>query len=212
MGKTLSLAPRDPEVLTRVLRDSAARVFALPDGQADLQWLGLQLSEARLPGVSGIATVDAGWRCDAVTTHWADAPSIAAARSPVVTIASPSLRAGHGIVVYAAVTGPRHPSLVGDQPRRAGFQEDVYDASNDSDRRTLEAIDREDHVPPRFAESFRPFVARLDLWRAPGLPAVLPIRFSDVPTTVVARSASATDADWICPAFPYDVHPVRVEH
>jgi hypothetical protein len=210
MGKTLRLAGRDPAQLAPVVAGPAPHVFALPDGQADLQWLGFKLSEAGLPGVSGLASVEAGWPCDAVTTHWDAASSIVAARSPILTVSSPSVRAGHGIVVYVAIPSPEHPLLLGDQPARSGFQQDVYDESNGSDRAALEALDRNDHVPPRFAGALQPFVARLDIWRGPDLPTVLPVQFDAVPTMVVAKSSSAGEADWICPAFPYDVRPIRI--
>jgi hypothetical protein len=68
-----------------------------------------------------------------------------------------------------------------------------------------------DEVPPALGDRLGPVVARLEIWRDKGLPAVLPVDLGGVPSAVLARSLGGGSIHRICPAFPYKSEPVEMQ-
>src|SRR5207253_457370 len=79
----------------------------------------------------------------------------------------------------------------------------VYDLSNRGDREQVSSLYTEDGVPETMAAELRPYVLRVEVWRAEGQPPLAAADAGASVTWAIIRSAPAAGKrEMACPAFP----------
>lgn len=203
--KTLYVVARDAPTLAEWLRAADAPAFALPGAQADLQYLGFQLSEATLfAGVAGLAQVRVGGTCRPLGAAWHRAPDLA--RSATFAVVAQDDRSRDSIVIFAAADRPLNPRAH-DWPGATtrGFLWDAYDLDRDADKGRLASAGSADQLRHESIHAHR-YVLRFVLHWMPDAPRVLAVDVGNPPDEVVGRidSNDARQRFVLCPAFPYE--------
>jgi hypothetical protein len=211
MGKDLRIVRATPEAVTRAVAEPGLTVFALPRGQAALQWQGVTFRDAGLPGVDGLAQATAAAACPRVRSRWVTVPVIKASQVRAMSVVTTMPGAEHAVHAYVTSTAEPHVTVI--QPagqERIGFHHDIYNLSKPEERAKLDEIIAEDRLAPELLGTARGYVTRMEFWRSSALPAVIGVDLGGVPDEVVVRASSNDAADAVCPAVPYSTRPVQM--
>jgi hypothetical protein len=185
--------PADPETIAETLRTS--RVFALPRSQRLLQQMAVELVDASSLGAAGLAEVRQVHECSAVLGG-----------SPT------SLPSIAGVRQLALVAGNEHSCTPIGWPPAAmrGLHGRIFDRSQAADERDFTEELRTYELLPWSAPPTR-YVTRIELWRTPEAPLVLPLSLGGPAGAGTARRlGSNPDQDLrLCPSFPYEIRPMR---
>jgi hypothetical protein len=207
-GKTVQLAlPRQDDVAA-ALRIPSARVFAFPLAQGKLPYLGFRLVDAPLPGLSGVAEVQAGGTCLAIGDEWQPMPEIA--QSTMLAVVSDDPRRDGAIVIYGGSDRPISLQPV-DWPAWAiqGFMATPY-SREDQDRVRLEQDILKDGLARDNPVLREAHVVRLELWKMVGAPARLAVDLGSAAPSVAVARGSAGIALQLCPAFPHVIRAIAL--
>ncbi len=187
-----------------------SRVFALPRSQRVLQHVGLELSDATVAGVSGMAEVRQAHAC---TADLAGAPITlpAVMGRQVFALVAADERTRDRVVIALAGDVPLSVSLPGWTPEAMrGIDGRMFDLTLAADQRVFAEELRTYGLSSWSPEGLR-YVTRLEVWRTAGAPLVLPVALSAPARAGTARLiGTARDQHLrLCPSFPYDVRPIR---
>jgi hypothetical protein len=190
----IGLAPRDPFALAQWLAVPGRAVYALPLAQRGLQHVGLRVTS--LAGGQPLARVEPGRHCYRLRDEdWRSLPDLAGATA-FGLVARREDEAGP-VVLYATFdASPAVRPVDWPLPATRGFHAAVYRLADPADRARLDRDLRDDAAPATVASTAAPYVARLEQWRTPGAPFVLPTSLGAGPGVVVARlkPGASTDA------------------
>ena len=186
---------------------STTRVFALPRAQRVLQFAGLEMIEA-VPAVPGLAEVRQAHACASLGGEPAALDPILGKRQ--FGLVADDRRSRDHVVIVLSADVPLPAGPVGwPADRAADIQGRMFDLTLQGDRRDFaDEIERF-----RLSSWSRPntrYATRIEIWREPGAPLVLPIALGDMADASVARvlGSSPRQSLMLCPAFPYEVHPM----
>jgi hypothetical protein len=207
-GKVFTVISRDGQEAARPAAD--APLFALPRAQFDLQHQGLARVEIepRIPGV--VAFARAG-PCSTVEGQWREAKDLGRSSSLALVSNRPAARGP--VVIYLGSSAPLNPHPI-DWPSwtMRGYHAATYEMGRDADRPRLDFDGIEDRAPRDDRVFAFPYVTRLDVWRVPGGPMILPIGFDQAPEAVLARGVTAADRAGLrlCPSYPAEIERLEV--
>ena len=186
----------------------ASPVFALPQGQRVLQHLGFELAPA-MAAIPGVAEVKQSVACTA---------DLGSTPAPLAV-----LQGRLGFALVADDEGSRDQVVIvlnGDVPQSAGpsgwppeslrgFQGRMFDLTNAVDQHDLTEELRSYQLTSYSLSGIR-YVTRIEAWRTPGSPLVLPIALgSPVINGVVRRTTSSPNQHLrLCPSIPFAVQPL----
>lgn len=190
----------------------AVSAFALPRSARSLQWAGVALRDADLPGIEGVARPGAFFSCPPVRTRWTEIEWATARASSVLSITASEVRSEHGVLMYALFDAePRVSVIEPEGLHRTGVHHELYRLSDAADGGRLAAAAAEDGLPPGIL-SFSPpgWVARIEIWRSPGLPRTIGVALGVAPVRIAVRATATEAREAACPAFPYRARPIRV--
>jgi hypothetical protein len=207
-GKTVQLASSRQADVAAALRIPSARVFAFPLAQAELPYLGFRLVDAPLPGLSGVAEVQAGGTCLVMGDEWQPVPEIS--RLTMLAAVSEDPRRDGAIVIYAGSDRPIRLQPV-DWPAWAiqGFMATPY-SREDQDRVRLEQDILKDGLARDNPILREAHIVRLELWKTVGAPARLVVDLgSAAPSVAVARGSAGIGLQ-LCPGFPYAIRAIAL--
>jgi hypothetical protein len=199
-GKSFRIVSRDGQDAIRAVADTV--IFTMPRAQYRLQHQGLARVDAADPGIPGVVAFTVRGACTPIESQWRESGDLSKA-SAVAVVAD-----------RGAARGPVHIYLGGNSAftveplewpawSMRGYHAYAYDRSRDGDRQRLDRHRTEDAAPADHRVFAYPFVARLELWRVPNGPLVLPVGLGQKPETAIARAVTATDANGLrlCPSF-----------
>ena len=208
-GKSVRMVARDATAVGAAL--SSSPVFALPHGQSRLQFEAFLLTPVSDPRVSGLAEVRQGGGCAVAGSTWTDLPALQS-RGGMAAI-TPDVRQHWHVVFYVGGDVPVELRR-GDWPNQLGlgYHSTAYDRDREGDRRVLDENVRADAAPASHPIFAMRHVTRLEIWRAQGGPAVLPVGYAS-PDLVIARARSAPGDSpvRVCASFPYEVTEVQIK-
>jgi hypothetical protein len=177
-------------------------VFAFPRARRELEQLGFRIVPHGLR--PELAEVLAGSPCSAaLTPEWRAHPTVAVAGA--FALVADDAESRGPIYVFIRSRAPLTINAA-NWPSGAerGFHVRTFDITSADAPDARLQLD----LPGYGAESERsllegPWVARIEMWRVPGAPLVLPITMGAVPTHIVARLADsdATQKIRLCPVF-----------
>jgi hypothetical protein len=207
-GKMVQLASSRQDDVAAALRIPSARVFALPLAQAELPYLGFRLVDAPLPGLSGVAEVEAGGTCLAVGEEWQPMPEIS--KSTMLAVVSEDPRKDGAIVIYAGSDRPIGLQPV-DWPAWAieGFMVTSYPGV-DQDHARLDQDILKDGLAPDNPVLREAHVVRLELWKMVGAPARLVVDLGAAAPSIAVVRGSAGIGLQLCPAFPHAIRAIAL--
>ncbi len=191
---------RSADRLHIVARDSAAvaagmavgPVFVLPRSQRVLQHLGLELTPAGRDGATGLAEVRQAHACTpTLAGRPAPLPQLDGHTQLALVVEDELSRGPVVILLPAAVALSMLPL---DWPPEAtrGFHGRTFDLTRPDDVRDLADELRAYGLPPYPQPPPSRFVSRIEAWRTPGAPLVLPISLSGAAGTGTARLLATT--------------------
>jgi hypothetical protein len=186
----------------------STRVFALPRSQRLLQFAGFQMIDAS-PAVPGLAEVRQAHACINLGGGPASLEPIIGGRQ-FGLVAGDNRSRDHVVIVFAGdVPVPAAPMNwpPGADPNIQGrmfdltVAGDLTDFTDEIKRFQLSSWSRPD---TRYA-------TRIEIWRTPGSPLVLPIGLGDLAKSGTARVLGSSPGEHLqfCPAFPYEVRPLQ---
>lgn len=202
--KRFNVIPPDGRAVERAA--TAGRVYAMPRAQFDLQHRGLIRVENAVPGITGIAAFERASACAPVDIQWQEARDLA--RSSHLALVADRPDARGPVVIYLGSSAPLspHPYEWPEWSLR-GYFVGTYDFGREADRQRLDVDGVEDR-PPRDHPVFGyPYVTRLDLWRVPNGPMILPVGLGRPPDAVLVRGMTPADQAGLrlCPSFPGEI-------
>ncbi len=204
----LHIVPRDSAAVAAGM--AGGRVFVLPRSQRVLQHLGLELTHAGRDGVSGLAEVRRAHACTPLLTDQPSPLPQLSGRTQMALVAEDELSRGP-IVILLPADMPLSMLPV-DWPPEAvrGFHGRTFSLTHPGDQRDLAEESRAYGLPPHPQPSPTRFVSRIEVWRTPGAPLVLPMSLGGMAGTGTARLLSTTPGQHLrlCPSFPFDVQPL----
>jgi hypothetical protein len=204
-GKTLQFVAADGEAVTGLA--ARGRVFALPRAQQVLQHQGLILDDHDLPQAPGVAGIQPGVACARAEASWR--PIADPQRWTTLALVSDRAAVRGPILVYLGSAAPLapHPLQWPDRATR-GFLADVYYARGD--RRRLDWLIGADRAPGGDPVFTSPYVTRLELWRVPDAPLILPVSLGGAVSSAIVIVRAGPDAGQLraCPSFPRAVSRV----
>jgi hypothetical protein len=206
------------KAVTAIARDGAAsraasdgRVFAMPRAQFDLQHQGLSRVETSEPRVPGIVGFERAGNCPAVAGEWRHVPDLAQSSS-LALVATRSNVPGP-VVIYLGSSGSMSPTpLDWSRGSLRGYLAGSYDLRLEADRQRLDLDGVEDQAPRDDRVFGFTHLARLEIWRVPGGPMILPIGLGRAPEAVLARGvipAGGNDLR-LCPSFPGEIERLEL--
>lgn len=194
-----TVAPVDAQVTAQLAR---TRVFALPRARRVLEQQGFRIVPHG--NREELAEVLAGAPCSAaLTPEWQTHPSVATAGA--FTLVADDAESRGPVYVFIRSTEPLAVAAA-NWPSGAerGFHVRTFgvtSAATPDARLQLDLTAYGAEAAPSLLEG--PWVARIEMWRVPGAPLVLPITLGAVPTHIMARLAGS-DANQqirLCPMF-----------
>ncbi len=202
-GKDLTLVAPDPGAVRSAAESHD--VYALPRAARALQHQGVRLGEGLGSGVTGSARVLSAVGCDAVDHRWRELPGLGA--SAAVAFAARDNAARGPVVLYLTGDSPLQPQPLGWPPNTVrGFAFERFDTTVADHRRRLdEELARDGGSPMPSGR----YVLRLELWRTPDAPLVLPVGLGTTMDAAYGRWPWSTPSSRIeaCPSFPAEVNP-----
>ena len=202
--KRFNVIPHDGRAAERVA--TAGRIHAMPRAQFDLQHRGLIRVENAGPGITGIAAFERASDCWPVDSQWHDARDLARSSHLALVADRPDARGPVVIYLGSSVPLSPHPYEWPEWSLR-GYFVGTYDFGREADRQRLDVDGVEDR-PPRDHPVFGyPYVTRLDLWRVPNGPMILPVGLGHPPDAVLVRGMTPADQAGLrlCPSFPAEI-------
>lgn len=199
--------PRDAAIAEELGR---TRVFALPRSQRVLQHHGFELVEAGADVVNGLAEIRHAHACSGfIGSAPAPVPEIAGRQQIAVVAGNEQSRGPLILLLPADVALSLRPV---DWPPEAirGFHARTFDMSSSADRQELSDELRTYGLEALPEPPVTRYVTRLETWRTPGAPLVLPIALGNTTGAGTVRLLGAAPDQHlrICPSFPYEVRPV----
>ena len=171
-GKPFSRVALDMDEVRRALEHG--RVFALPRGQQTLPHLGFTLDQSMRPTVPGLAEVHAAATCSQLSTDWVTVES-ALTTDGLALLALRPFAVGP-VVVYVGGAEPFDPTPFNWLERtRRGFFRQHFDMADPTHREALRREQQSDGVAADGPVFQSAYVVRLELWRVPAAPLVLPV-------------------------------------
>jgi hypothetical protein len=186
-----------------------APVFALPRSQRVLQHMGFELADAPSAGFNGLAEIRAQHAC---TPELGNAPiplPLLTGRQAFALVAGHE-RSQDRIVIVLVGDTPVSVSTVNWPPAAMrGIQGRTFDLTVAADQTDLGEELRSYGLSSWSAQGVR-YVTRIEAWRTPGAPLVLPITLGGAVAGGTARrlGASSDQQLRLCPSIPYDVQPL----
>ena len=198
----------DPDAATIVALLSAHRVFVLPRSQYRLGHQGFEIGTNLQPRVSGVAEVIGRRPCRAVTTAWEEIPELL--DSTKFALIAHEATARGPVAIYLGISAPSEPHADGwPQTALRGLSGRTFDRR---DARAADDLNRQreaDRAPgsPLFDA---PVVVRLEMWRVPDGPAILPVDVGTAVRGALARLAREdVEALTLCPSSTGAIEPIR---
>lgn len=209
---------RSADRLHIVARDSAAvaagmaagRVFALPRSQRVLQHLGLELMHVGRDGATGLAEVRQAHACTPTLTERPSPLPQLDGHTQLALVAGDELSRGPVVILLPAAMALSMLPLDWPPAATRGFHGRTFDLTRPDDVRDLGDELRTYGLPPYTQPPPSRFVSRIEAWRTPGAPLVLPVSLGGATGTGTARLLTATPGQHLrlCPSFPFDVQPL----
>jgi hypothetical protein len=196
----------DPVRITAALR-AGTRIYALPAAQARLRHLGFQLAD--VDGAVGLATVTLGGECRGIADRWRPLPDLLAT-SALSLVARDEHEVGPVVVYLAFDTRPAVQPLDWPTPGHRGLYVSVYARTDRVEVAQFETDAVQDGLPREQVPSSAAFLARLELWRAPGAPTVMAADLGARPLWALAQvnDRARPRRITVCPAFPHVVRAI----
>jgi hypothetical protein len=183
----------------------------MPRGQFDLQHQGFSRAETVQPHVPGIAAFERAADCAVLEGKWQHVPDLSRSSSLALVATRPDVRGP--VVIYLGSSGPMNPNPL-DWPRLSlrGYLAGVYDLRKEADRQRFERDGLEDHAPRDDRVFGFTYLARLEIWRIPDGPMILPIGLGQAPEAVLARGVIRADRNSLrlCPSFPGEIERLEL--
>ena len=184
-------------------------MFALPRSQRALQHLGFEMAGAEIAGVTGLAEIR---RAHACTAELGTTPVLLS-----------TMTGRHGFALVAGDEGSREPVVVilaGEVPipvsplgwppnAMRGILGRMFDLTASADQRDLTEELRSYELSSWSVPNTR-YVSRVEVWRTPGAPLVLPVALGSPVSAGTARMTGASPDQHLrlCPSIPYEVKPL----
>jgi hypothetical protein len=188
-------------------------VYALPRSQRVLQHLGFEMADATSSGVPGLAEVRQAHACTA-ELGTAPLPLTAITGRQIFALVAGDERTRDPVVLLLAGEVPLPVSPLGWPPNTLrGIHGRIFDLTVPVDRKDFDEELRSYELSSWSVPNTR-YVTRIEAWRTPDAPLVLPIALGGTIDTGIARM-TGTSADQhlrLCPSFPHDVHPPVRRH
>jgi hypothetical protein len=207
-GKSFRFVSRNGQDAIRAATDTV--IFTMPRAQDRLQHQGLARVDAADPGIPGVVAFTVGGACTTIESQWRESEDLSKASAVAVVADRGSAR------------GPVHIYLGGNSAftleplewpawSMRGYHADAYDRSRESDRQRLDRHRTEDGAPADHQVFAYQYIARLELWRVPNGPLILPVGLGQKPAAAMARAITAGDANGLrlCPSFISSASPPR---
>lgn len=203
-GKAFNVIPRHGRAAVRAA--AGGPVYAMPRAQFDLQHQGLTRVDDTDAGIRGIVAFERAADCVVLDTEWRETTTLAAASRLAVISSRADARGPVVVYLGSPVALSPHPL---DWPAWSlrGYLATTYDMRREGDRQRLAQDGFEDRHP-RDARVFGyPHLTRLELWRVPDGPMILPLGLNEQPEVALARGSTATDGSSLdlCPSFPVEI-------
>jgi hypothetical protein len=176
-------------------------IFTMPRAQRRLQHQGVRRAAANT-GIPSVVAFTVAAQCTTIGSQWLEADNVSLSSAVAVAADRPGARGP--VVMYLGADVAMSPRPI-DWPEWTvrGYFVDSYDRSRDADRQRLDLHRREDVAPPDHRVFGFPFIVRLELWRVPDGPSVLPVELGQPPAVAIVRAVTPGDADGLrlCPSF-----------
>lgn len=199
--------PPDPVTIAETLRTN--RVFALPKSQRRLQQMAVEFIGASSAGAAGLAEVRQVHQCSAVLDGSPTSlPTIAGLRQFALVAGNEHSR--DSIVMMLTSEIPLSVTPLGWPPNAMrGLHGRIFDRSRAADELEFAEELRTYELWPWSGPQTR-YVTRIEAWRTPRAPLVLPLSLGAPAGAGTARRlGSSPDQDLrLCPSFPYEVRPL----
>ena len=186
-----------------------APVYALPRSQRVLQHLGFEMADASSSGVPGLAEIRQAHACTA-ELGTGPLPLTALAGRQIFALVADAERTRDPVVILLAGEVPLPVSPLGWQPNTLrGIHGRMFDLTVPVDRRDFDEELRSYQLSSWSITNAR-YVTRIEAWRTPGAPLVLPVALGGTIGAGIARmtGTSAEQHLRLCPSFPHEVHPL----
>lgn len=199
-----------PRSMTAVAEARAnAPVFALPRSQRVLQHFGFEMADASSAGVSGLAEIRQAHAC---TAELGPAPlhlTSMTGRQAFALVAGDQ-RTRDPIVIVLAGDAPLPVTPLG-WPQNAlrGIHGRIFDLTVTTDQRDFADELRWYELSAWSVPNTR-YITRIEAWRTPGAPLVLPIALGGPIGIGIARMTGTSPDQHLrlCPSFPHEVRPL----
>lgn len=205
-GKLLRVVDVQPAPVASAAAEPGWHVFAWPLAQTTLPLLGFRLADAQLPGVSGVAVVGNGGVCADIGEAWR--PIDFAAGAPMLVIRSEEPAQEGAVAIWVGSERPialmpfGWPVWV-----MPGFLAVPY-AAGEHDRVMADAA--ADGLTGREPVFGQPHVVRLEVWKVPDAPRLMPILLGVDPPEVGLMHATPGVTLQACPGYVPDVQPIAL--
>ena len=201
----LTMVARDVEAVASASQQF--RVFALPRAQAVVQHFGYRLNDAG-PRPMGVAELAAAGACAVAGDSWRQADGLTHSSDLAFVAREPS--AMGPLLLFAGSDAALSPHR--SWPRRAerGFGSRQFDRDRDGEWDELRDSIERLGVPAAQPLLDSRYVVRLEIWRVPDGPRILPVTMQSAPRVAVVRQRDdATPGTvWACPSFATEVKPL----
>ena len=186
-----------------------APVFALPRSQRVLQHLGFEMGDATSAGVPGLAEIRQAHACTDDLGP-APLPLTAITGRQVFALVAGDPRTRDPIVIVLAGDTPLPVTPLG-WPQNAlrGIHGRMFDLTVATDQRDLADELRSYELSSWSVPNTR-YITRIEAWRTPGAPLVLPIALGGPIGIGIARMTGTSPDQHLrlCPSFPHEVRPL----
>jgi hypothetical protein len=174
-----------------------------------LQHLGFEMADATSAGVPGLAVIREAHACTAVLGTTA-LPLTAMTGRQVFSLVAGDERSRDPVVIVLAGDGPLPVTPLGWPPMALrGIHGRMFDLTMPANRRDLDEELRLYQLASWSVPNTR-YVTRIEAWRTPGAPLVLPIALGGTIGAGIARMTGTSPDQHLrlCPSFPHEVHPL----
>ena len=186
-----------------------APVFALPRSQRVLQHLGFEMADAASAGVSGLAEIRQAHACTAELGP-APLPLTALTGRQIFALVAGDQRTRDPIVILLAGDAALPVTPLGwPQSAVRGIHGRMFDLTVTTDQRDF-AEELRSYELSSWAVPNTRYVTRIEAWRTPGAPLVLPIALGGPIGIGIARMTGTSPDQHLrlCPSFPHEVRPL----